>query len=47
MIEITGEYNIAKVFTDTAEQGALDQVKILCDQEFTQDSKIRLMPDMH
>lgn len=47
MVEIKGEYNTAKVFTDTAEQDALDQVKTLCDQEFVEGSTIRLMPDMH
>lgn len=47
MVEITGKYNTAKVFTDTSEQDALDQVKTLCDQEFVEGSIIRLMPDMH
>lgn len=47
MKEVTGKYNTAKVFTDTVDEGSLQQVKLLCDQEFTEGSKIRLMPDVH
>jgi RNA-splicing ligase RtcB len=47
MIEITGKYNTAKVYTDVIEETAIEQIKTLCDQEFTQDSVIRIMPDVH
>ncbi|NLX62935.1 MAG: RtcB family protein [Tissierellia bacterium] len=47
MIEITGKYNTAKVFTDTIDSGAIEQIKELCDQEFVKDSSIRIMPDVH
>ena len=47
MIEIKGKYNTAKIFTDTVEEGALAQIKLLCDQAFTAGSRIRIMPDVH
>lgn len=47
MLIIQGEYNSAKVFTDKIEEGAKEQIKNLCDQEFVSDSKIRIMPDVH
>ncbi len=47
MFEIRGKYNTAKVFTDTVEETAISQVLLLCNQEFTSGSKIRLMPDIH
>lgn len=47
MHRITGEYNEALVFTDVLEGAALEQIKLLCDQEFTAGSKIRIMPDVH
>lgn len=47
MKEITGKYNNAKIFTDDIDEASLKQVETLCDQEFTQGSKIRLMPDVH
>lgn len=47
MIEIEGKYNKAKVFTDTADESTLKQVETLCNQAYTEGSKIRLMPDCH
>lgn len=47
MIEIKGASNSAKVFTDTLEEAAAQQIRLLCDQEFAKDSKIRIMPDVH
>ena len=44
---VIGKYNTAKVFTNVVEQSALDQIKLLCDQPFTQGSAIRIMPDVH
>ncbi|MBQ2097198.1 MAG: RtcB family protein, partial [Bacteroidales bacterium] len=44
---ITGQYNTAKVFTDTLEETAEQQIETLCNQEFTSGAKIRLMPDVH
>ena len=47
MIEIQGKYNIAKIFTDVADEKSQEQIKTLCDQEFVKDSSIRIMPDVH
>lgn len=47
MITVSGKHNLATVFTDNAEPSCLDQVRILCDQEWANDSKIRIMPDCH
>ena len=47
LIKIKGKYNEAVVFTDDIEETAKQQVYELCNQEFLQDSKIRMMPDLH
>ncbi|WP_342599502.1 RtcB family protein [Psychrobacillus sp. FSL H8-0483] len=47
MIEIKGTYNNAIVFTDTIEDTAQLQVEQLCNLPFLQDTKIRMMPDLH
>ncbi len=47
MLEVNGKYNTAKIFTDVVDEKSLQQIQILCDQEFTEGSKIRLMPDVH
>lgn len=47
MIEVKGKYNTAKVFTDVVDSASIAQVMELCNQEFTQGSRIRLMPDIH
>lgn len=47
MKAIEGKYTDAIVYSDTAEESALSQVKVLCDQPWVKDSKIRMMPDIH
>ncbi len=47
MIEITGKYNSAIVYTDALEKGAIGQLMALCNQEFSSGSKLRIMPDAH
>lgn len=47
MKEVTGKYNTAKVFTDVVDEKSLQQIQTLCNQEFTEGAKIRLMPDVH
>jgi len=47
MIDLQGKYSSTKVFTDTAEQGTLTQIQHLLNMEFTEGSKIRIMPDAH
>lgn len=36
MKDIKGKYNSAKVFTDNVDAKSLDQIKVLCDQAFTE-----------
>ncbi len=47
MLEVTGSYNTAKVYTESVDEKSLQQIQTLCNQEFTEGSKIRLMPDVH
>lgn len=47
MIEIQGKYNTAKVFTNNIDDVAREQIKILCNQAFVENSQIRIMPDVH
>lgn len=47
MLELRGKYNTAKVFNDSVEPSAMSQIIELCNQEFTQGSEIRIMPDVH
>lgn len=47
MFEVSGKYNRAKIFTDNASSGTVQQVIGLCNQESMKDSQIRIMPDCH
>ena len=47
MIEISGKYNTAKVFTNSLDEKSREQIERLCDQAFAAESIIRLMPDVH
>lgn len=47
MREIKGKFSSAIIYTDTVEDTALDQLMLLCDQPFTENCKIRIMPDCH
>lgn len=49
MFTITGKYNEAVVFSDfeKLENTAHSQILQLCNQEFVNGSKIRIMPDVH
>ncbi|WP_252225214.1 MULTISPECIES: RtcB family protein [unclassified Clostridium] len=47
MIELRGKNNIAKVFTNNIEETAISQIIELCNQDFTKNSKIRIMSDCH
>ena len=47
MKEIKGMYSSAKIFTDIIDEKAVEQIQTLCNQEFTKDAKIRIMPDAH
>lgn len=47
MIQIKGDFNTAKVFTDNLDDGVIEQIKEMCSQEFIKGSQIRIMPDVH
>ena len=47
MIELKGKYTTAKVFTDNIDQETISQIINLCNQDFTKESTIRIMPDTH
>lgn len=47
LIELKGKHNTAKIFTDVVDEASISQVIELCNQEFTQNSRIRMMPDIH
>lgn len=47
MRKIQGQYSEAIIYTDLIEESAVSQIKTLCDQPFTKDCKIRIMPDVH
>lgn len=47
MVEIREKYGIAKVFTDTLEPSVEGQIRTFCDQTYSAESTIRIMPDVH
>ena len=47
MFEIKGKVNTAVCYAAVVEEEAIDQIRRMCDYEFTEGSKIRIMPDVH
>ncbi len=47
MVEITGNFNTARVFATTIDDIAREQIRAVCDTEAFASSKIRIMPDVH
>lgn len=47
MIEIKGKINTALCYASVVEDEAIEQIRRMCDYDFTQGSKIRIMPDVH
>ncbi len=47
MLILNGRYNSAKVFTDVIDQSSIAQIIELCNQSITENSQIRIMPDVH
>ena len=47
MFEIKGKINTAICYATVVEEQAIEQIRRMCDHEFTADSKIRIMPDVH
>ena len=46
-IEIKGKFNTAIAYAKVIENDAIEQLRRMCDYEFTEGSKIRIMPDVH
>lgn len=47
MIELSGKYGTAKVFTDVVDNESISQVINLLNHPYVQGSKVRMMPDIH
>lgn len=47
MLEIKGKVNTAVCYANIIEDEAIEQIRRMCDYEFTSGSKIRIMPDVH
>ena len=47
MIELTGKYAQAKVFTDVVDRESISQVISLLNQPYAAGSRVRMMPDIH
>ncbi|MBP3457710.1 MAG: RtcB family protein [Lachnospiraceae bacterium] len=47
MLEIKGKVNTAICYAKVIEEEAIEQIRRMCDYEFTQGSKVRIMPDVH
>ena len=47
MLEIKGNVNTALCFARVIEDEAIEQIRRMCDYEFTAGSRIRIMPDVH
>lgn len=45
--EIKGKVNTAICYAKVVEQDAIEQIRRMCDYEFTVGSQIRIMPDVH
>ena len=47
MFDIKGKVNTAVCYATVVEDEAIEQIRRMCDHEFTEGSKIRIMPDVH
>ena len=47
MLEIEGKVNTAICYAKVIEEGAIEQIRRMCDYPMTEGSKIRIMPDVH
>lgn len=47
MMEIKGQVNTTVCFAKVIEDEAIEQIRRMCDYEFTAGSRIRIMPDVH
>lgn len=46
-MEIQGKFATAIAFAKVIDNGAVEQIKRMCDYDFTEGSQIRIMPDVH
>lgn len=47
MLEIKGTVNTAICYAKVVEDEAIEQIRRMCDHDFTDGAKIRIMPDVH
>ena len=47
MFEIKGKVNTALCYAKVVEDEAIEQIRRMCDYDFTEGSQIRIMPDVH
>ncbi len=47
MFEIKGKINTAICYATVVEEEAIEQIRRMCDYPFTENAKIRIMPDVH
>lgn len=47
MTEIKGKVNTAVCYAAVVEDEAIEQIRRMCDHDFTAGSRIRIMPDVH
>ena len=47
MMEIKGKRNTAICYANVIEEQASEQIRRMCDCQFTEGAKIRIMPDVH
>ena len=47
MLEIKGKINTALCYATVVEDEAIEQIRRMCDYDFTEGSRIRIMPDVH
>ena len=47
MFEIKGKINTAICYAKVVEDEAIEQIRRMCDYDFTENCKIRIMPDVH
>lgn len=47
MIEIKGEKTTAICYANVIEEEAIEQIRRMCDQDFTEGCRVRIMPDVH
>lgn len=47
MFNISGKYSTIKVFSDNVEESALKQINNISSEEYTENERVRIMPDVH